>query len=79
MIHILPTRRAGTPRWAADGGNGRVVPMNDEKVTSDRDKAIQWLAAAIRRLGEDDYGIALALIRYAEADIEKAIQDQYKD
>ena len=73
------TLRHSTPRWAADGGNGSVVPMNEEKVTSDRDKAIQWLAATIRHVAEDDYGIALAFIRYAEQDIEKARQDQFKD
>jgi len=50
--------------------------MTTTEATSDRDKAIQWLAAAIRRVAEDDYEIALALIRYAESDIDKALQAQ---
>jgi len=60
--HSRAPRVAGTPLWAADGGNGSVVPDSDVQMTSRRSDEMYFLVEAIRSMAEGD---SLAALRFA--------------
>lgn len=71
--------RAGTPRWAAFGGNGSVVPMTELEVTGQRWYPEYWLGEALRSLAEGDPGLALMFAKVSVMCLEGQINDQSKD